>query len=238
MIPTILLPAFILGLTGSFHCVGMCGPIALSIPSQNHQSKFTSTILYRTGKTITYTLLGFVFGLFGRQIMIAGLQQWLSVSAGIFLLFVVMIMLFNAKSYHENRLTAWISEKLLPLFRTVLKNPGKATPLYMGILNGFLPCGLVYIGIVGSLATGSATHGSFFMLAFGLGTAPVMLSFLLMAKQFNFNYRQRLQKLAPLLISCVAIILILRGLNLGIPYLSPAIHALPAVNSSEVINCH
>ncbi|MES2648020.1 MAG: sulfite exporter TauE/SafE family protein [Bacteroidota bacterium] len=238
MILTILIPAFLLGLTGSFHCVGMCGPIGLSIPVQKKQSKFTGTLLYLIGKTITYTLLGLVFGLFGRQFMIAGLQQWLSVSAGIVLLFVVVVMLVNAKQYHENKLTAWISDKLLPLFRIVLKNPGKGTPLYMGMLNGLLPCGLVYIGIIGSLATGSAVFGSLFMLAFGIGTAPVMLSFLLMAKQFNINYRQRLQKLTPVFISFVAIVLILRGLNLGIPYLSPVIQSLPAINNADAIICH
>ena len=181
MMSTILISAFILGFTGSFHCVGMCGPIALSVPAQNSQSKFVSTGLYLLGKTFTYTILGLIFGLFGRQLMIAGLQQWLSVSAGILLLFVVAVMMVNSRKYHENKITAWIGEKLLPMFRTILKNPGKETPLYMGILNGLLPCGLVYLGIIGSLATGSAGLGGLFMLMFGIGTAPVMLSFLLMA---------------------------------------------------------
>ena len=234
---TILISAFILGFTGSFHCVGMCGPIALSVPSKNKQSKFESTGLYLLGKTFTYTLLGFIFGLFGRQLMIAGFQQTLSIIAGLLLLSVVAVMLVNARRYHENKITVWISEKLLPIFRVVLQNPGKATPLYMGMLNGLLPCGLVYLGIIGSLATGSTWQGALFMLVFGLGTAPVMLSFLLMAKQFNFNYRKRLQKLAPVFISFIGIILILRGLNLGIPYLSPILHALPGFDNTAV-GCH
>lgn len=170
--------------------------------------------------------------------MIAGLQRWLSVSAGILLLLVVAVLMMNAKQYHENKLTVWISKKLVPLFRMVLNNTGKTTPIFLGLLNGLLPCGLVYLGIIGSLATGSALQGALFMLAFGLGTAPVMLSFLLMAKQFNFNYRKRLQKLAPVFISLVAVILILRGLNLGIPYLSPIVHALPGYHNADPIICH
>lgn len=238
MITTILISAFILGFTGSFHCVGMCGPIALSVPAQNNQSKLISTALYLSGKTLTYTLLGFIFGLFGWQLMIAGLQQWLSIIAGILLLLVAVVMFIHARWYHENKITVWISNKLLPMFRIVLKNPGKATPLLIGMLNGLLPCGLVYLGIIGSLATGSAWQGGLFMLVFGLGTAPVMLSFILMAKQFKFNYRYRLQKLAPVFISLIAILLILRGLSLGIPYLSPELEALPGANNSQAIICH
>src|SRR5215211_864596 len=105
MMLTILISAFILGFTGSFHCVGMCGPIALSVPSKNKQSKFESTGLYLLGKTLTYTLLGFIFGLFGRQLMIAGFQQTLSIIAGLLLLSVVAVMLVNARRYHENKIT-------------------------------------------------------------------------------------------------------------------------------------
>lgn len=237
MLLPILISAFVIGFTGSFHCVGMCGPIALSMPGK-HQSKIESTSLYLAGKTITYIILGLIFGLFGRQLSIAGLQQTISIVAGISLLGIVTVMLINPLKYHENKLTTWISDRLLPLFKVVLNNRSKATPLYVGMLNGLLPCGLVYLGVVGSLATGSVLNGGLFMLAFGIGTMPVMLSFLMMAKQFNINYRQKLQKLAPVLISCIAILLILRGLNLGIPYISPALHAMPAANGGATISCH
>ena len=236
MLLPVLISAFAIGFTGSFHCVGMCGPIALSLPQQQ-QPKWLSTSLYLAGKIITYGALGLIFGLFGRQLSIAGLQQLVSVLAGIILLLIVGVMVFAPLKYHENKLTAWISDKLLPLFRIVLSNGSKAAPLYMGMLNGLLPCGLVYLGIVGSLATGSALHGGLFMLAFGMGTTPVMLSFLLMAKQLNLNYRKKLSQLAPLFISIVAVLLIVRGLNLGIPYLSPAINALPSANGMDAIEC-
>ena len=237
MLLPVLISAFVIGFTGSFHCVGMCGPIALSLPGQR-ESKWLNTSLYLFGKIITYGALGFIFGLFGRQLSIAGLQQLVSVLAGLILLLIVGVMIFAPLKYHENKLTGWISDKLLPLFRVVLSNRSKATPLYMGMLNGLLPCGLVYLGVVGSLATGSAIHGGIFMLVFGLGTTPVMLSFLLMAKQLNINYRKKLSRLAPLFISIVAVLLIVRGLNLGIPYLSPALNAMPAVGGAGAVGCH
>jgi sulfite exporter TauE/SafE len=232
-----MISAFLIGFTGSFHCVGMCGPIALSLPG-NGQAKWMTTSLYLAGKTLTYTALGFIFGIFGRQLSISGLQQALSIIAGISLLLVVVVMVYNPLKYHENILTTWISDKLLPLFKVVLANRSKATPLYMGVLNGLLPCGLVYLGVVGSLATGSVLHGGLFMLSFGLGTMPVMLSFLLMAKQFNINYRKQLSRLAPVLISMIGVLLILRGLNLGIPYVSPAMDAMPAGSGLNAVGCH
>lgn len=170
--------------------------------------------------------------------MIAGLQQSLSIAVGALLLIIVCMMYLNAKQLHQNMLTAWISKRLVPLFGRVTHARGGLSALYTGLLNGLLPCGLVYIGIIGSVAAGSALKGMLFMFCFGVGTMPVMLSFLLMAKQFSFNFRYKIKKLAPIFISFVAVLLILRGLNLGIPYLSPSIHSLSTGNeNAAAIEC-
>jgi sulfite exporter TauE/SafE len=214
----------------------MCGPIALSLPALNDLDKWRSSLLYLSGKTITYSLLGLLFGLFGKQLMLAGLQQGLSIAAGILLLLVVAMMLVQARQLHQNKLTVWISSKLIPLFGLAKKSHGMFA-LNMGLVNGLLPCGLVYIGLIGSLTTGSALNGMLFMTGFGIGTMPVMLSFLLMAKQFSLNFRNRIKKLAPAFVGLVAVLLIVRGLGLGIPYVSPQIHPSSALNTNAV-ECH
>jgi sulfite exporter TauE/SafE len=231
-----LIAAFVLGFGGSFHCIGMCGPIALSLPALNDRDKWITSLLYLSGKTITYSLLGLLFGLFGKQLMLAGLQQGLSIAAGILLLIVVAMMLVQAKQLHQNKLTLWISNKLIPLFGLAKRSHGLVA-LNMGFVNGLLPCGLVYIGLIGSLTTGSALNGMLFMAAFGLGTMPIMLSFLLMAKQFSLNFRNKIKKLAPAFVALVAVLLIVRGLGLGIPYVSPQINNPTALNN-KAVECH
>jgi len=231
-----IIAAFILGFGGSFHFIGMCGPIALSLPVINDRNKWIGTILYLAGKTITYSFLGLLFGLFGKQLMLAGLQQTLSITAGIFLLVVVAMMIVQAKQLHQNKLTIWISNKLIPLFGFAKKSHGLVA-LNTGLVNGLLPCGLVYIGLIGSLTTGSALNGMLFMTAFGIGTMPVMLSFLLLAKQFSLNFRNKIKRLAPAFVALVAVLLIVRGLGLGIPYVSPQMNASTAIDKNAV-ECH
>ncbi len=145
----ILLSAFLLGLAGSFHFVGMCSPIALAIPGYAG-SKCGSLWLYFSGKTLTYTLLGVLFGLFGQQRVIAGLQKALSLGAGILLLVIAILMLVHARQFHQNPISNWVSKKLSAVFGRLLKKGDKTAAFYIGLLNGFLPCGLVYFGIIGS----------------------------------------------------------------------------------------
>lgn len=211
--------ALLLGFMGSFHCIGMCGPIALTLPVQ-HLSGFRKTagiLLYNAGRVIAYMCMGAIFGWLGKQFFLGGLQQWLSISLGILLLLAV---------FFQKRLPQ------LPQLMFVKKILGQllakrqfSTLFSIGFFNGFLPCGLVYLGIAGALATGGILHGMLFMGAFGAGTLPAMFAVTWFSQLISIPLRQRIRQMIPVMITIMAVLLILRGLNLGIPYVSPVIEA-------------
>jgi sulfite exporter TauE/SafE len=103
----------------------------------------------------------------------------------------------------------------------------------IGILNGFLPCGLVYVALAGAIASGDAISGAAVMILFGLGTIPAMFAASVFGKFINIGIRTKLRKAVPALAILLAAVFILRGLNLGIPYLSPRLNA-PTNVSSEM----
>ena len=82
-----------LGLLGSFHCVGMCGPLALSLPINSNSSlaKFFGALLYNCGRVVTYSFFGLIFGIIGRSVALFGFQQWLSVIAGVLIILLVIM---------------------------------------------------------------------------------------------------------------------------------------------------
>jgi sulfite exporter TauE/SafE len=110
---------------------------------------------------------------------------------------------------------------LIRQFNKILLNPSSFSMLLVGILNGLLPCGVVYIALTGALATGSALTGMGYMALFGLGTLPLMLTISLAGNMVSLSFRKTLGKLTPYVMIFFATLLILRGLNLGIPYISP-----------------
>lgn len=220
---TYILSGFLIGLVGSLHCIGMCGPIALVLPIKT-RSKFEfyfSRSLYNIGRTITYSLFGLVFGLIGSQISLIGLQQWLTIAVGIFILLYILIpskiklAIANLKPFIS--FTNLIKEAFNKFFN-------KATPasfLFIGILNGFLPCGFVYVGIGGALLTNSPLEGAAYMFLFGMGTFPVMFLVTIIGKSVNIKLRHKVSRAIPYLAACLAVLFILRGMNLGIKYISP-----------------
>ena len=215
----------------------MCGPLAMAMPNRKVKKEW-AILLYFTGKTLTYSLLGMLFGLFGSALKLAGFQQGLSIILGILLLFCAAVFLFKNVWWHHSFLQKNIAQWLSPLFGRVLVAQGKMVPFFFGMLNGLLPCGLVYLGLIGAIANGTAAGGFLFMAAFGLGTMPLLLSFLLMAKQLGAGFNQLVHKLSPYIMLMVAGLLIVRGLGLSIPFLSPAIaHALD-IENGQAIGCH
>jgi len=231
-----LLTGFIIGLFGSFHCIGMCGPIALALPTSGKHI-LGGRIIYNFGRILTYSLLGLLFGLLGNRLALFGLQQVLSISLGVVILISVFLPYkYKSKIMAGTGLNGFFGS-LKAAFSRLFRNHSTSSLLAIGVLNGLLPCGFVYIGITGAIALGEASKGLLFMAMFGLGTVPVMLGASLAGGFVNLKLRTRLRKMVPAFTLLIAAIFILRGLNLGIPYLSPKLSEMNKT-SQEQIMCH
>jgi uncharacterized protein len=219
-----LAAAISLGFLGSFHCVGMCGPIALVIPVKRTSalSVFAGGLVYNSGRLVTYSLMGLLFGLAGQEIVLAGWQNALSVGLGI-LIFLLLLLPQAYRFKIPGGIFIRSLEKVKSSIRTLFGIHTYRSLFLIGLLNGLLPCGLVYLGIVGAVATGNTLNGSLFMFGFGLGTVPAMLAVTLIKDYISIRFRERIRKTVPVFVGTMALLLILRGLNLGIPYLSPSV---------------
>lgn len=228
-----LLAAISLGFLGSFHCIGMCGPIALTIPVKRTSpwSVVVGSLVYNMGRVITYACLGLFFGLLGQGFVLAGGQNILSVILGTIILFLLFFPRFAAKYIRTGFVYRWI-EKLKSILRNLFGVHTKRTLLFIGLLNGLLPCGLVYLGVAGAVATGDIFKGALFMAVFGAGTLPAMLAVTVARDYISIGFRQGIRRVMPVLVGVMAILLILRGMNLGIPYISPSIE------SNGKASCH
>ncbi|HEY0611148.1 MAG TPA: sulfite exporter TauE/SafE family protein [Chitinophaga sp.] len=219
----LILSAFTLGFLGSFHCIGMCGPIALALPVQQLRgaSRLGGILLYNAGRITTYALLGLLFGWLGLQFYLGGLQQWLSIVMGALLLVMAGLRYLPGSRLgmeaHFGKLTAGTRR----LLGTLLQRQRFSTLYAIGFLNGLLPCGLVYLGIAGAIATGHIYHGAMFMAAFGAGTVPAMAAVTASRQLITLQLRNRIKRLIPVVIALMGLLLIIRGMNLGIPYVSP-----------------
>lgn len=213
--------AFLLGLLGSLHCAGMCGPLALSLPATGNTglSFGVGRVAYNLGRITTYCLLGALFGIIGLSFALAGFQRWASIGAGAAILIGLLASSRYALHTPVSKAVALVRAGLGKL----LARRTLASIFLLGTLNGFLPCGLVYAACAGAVAQGKVSTGIGYMLAFGLGTVPMMLSIGLLGKMFRLGLRLRFQKLIPASLVVLGVLLILRGMSLGIPYLSPVL---------------
>lgn len=231
----VLIPAFLMGVAGSLHCVGMCGPIALSLPVQGRSTagKLAGGLLYNLGRVTTYGVLGLAMGTLGKSLQWFAWQQKISILLGLSILaFLVFPLIFPGKSLHPVINTAMSG--LRSRLARVLGNPHPGALYTTGLLNGLLPCGLVYMALTGAVITGGATDGALFMMLFGAGTMPAMFATTMFGQWLKQPYRARIRQLYPALMVMMAILLIIRGLNLGIPLLSPKLN----VSSSAAVECH
>lgn len=219
----VYLSALTLGLIGSFHCVGMCGPIALAIPLKTSSwlARITGGLIYNIGRAITYALMGIVFGLLGRGLVMSGFQQWVSVIMGaIMILSVVTPSLYKNRFNAEKGIFSFVGKVKLSLGKLFTQR-SYGSLFLIGLLNGLLPCGLVYVAIAAAIATGSSVGGGLFMFIFGLGTLPMMLAISLIGNLITLELRKKITRLIPYAIVFIGILFVLRGLSLGIPFLSP-----------------
>ncbi|QHI37835.1 hypothetical protein IMCC3317_32180 [Kordia antarctica] len=228
---------FILGLLGSFHCVGMCGPIAFMLPVDrtNSYKKVAQILLYHVGRLLSYATIGFIFGLLGKSIYIFGMQQRLSIAIGIIMIVTISIPYKTFSKYNFSKPVFRIISNLKSSLGKQFKKKSLDTFFTIGFLNGLLPCGLVYMAVFGAIASGSMLQGSLYMLFFGLGTIPLMTTAIYIGKFLNATIKQRIQKAIPVFVIIIGMLFILRGLGLGIPYISPVSNVGLITN---VIDCH
>jgi uncharacterized protein len=215
--------AFLLGLVGSLHCAGMCGPLALALPATGDTTPgyVLGRVAYNAGRIVTYCLLGIVFGLAGWTFLLAGLQRWVSIALGVALL----LGLFASRKLALWRPITSLVNQLRSRMSVLLHRRSFAALVVLGLLNGLLPCGLVYVACAGAAATGGILAGASYMGAFGVGTVPMMLAISLSGKLVPSSLRLKLVKTIPVCVFLLATLLILRGMSLGIPYLSPDLSA-------------
>lgn len=218
MFSVLFYTAIVLGLTSSLHCVGMCGPLLLALPtSVNIQHKWLSILLYHTARILTYALLGVLVGLAGWRLQVAGIQQFFSLTIGIILLIYVFA---SSLFVNANWLLAF-NKIIFSFFGFASKQKGYKGTLLLGMANGLLPCGMVYIALTGAMASASISGAASFMLLFGLGTLPLLFAFNYYGIRLKGAVKQRIKLFAPIVIALMGLLLILRGLNLGIPFISP-----------------
>lgn len=232
-----ILTAFIFGLLSSLHCIGMCGPIALMLPldRNNPTKKAFQILLYHAGRLTAYASIGFVFGLLGKGFFIAGMQQQLSIFMGVAMIFIVLVPEKRHANYNFSKPIFKILSKVKTKLGNQFQKKSPKAIFTIGLLNGFLPCGLVYVALFGAMAMQSASYGILYMILFGLGTIPLMSSVLYLHSFLTLSIRNKIQKVIPYAGVCIGILFILRGLGLGIPYISPSSFSL-FVQATP--NCH
>jgi len=212
----------------------MCGPIAFALPvDRTNKSKMVfQTFLYHIGRLFSYALIGLVFGILGKGLYLAGFQQRLSILMGVIMIIIVLIpvQLFNKYNFSKPlyKFIGYVKTKL----GFYLKRRTNNTFLSIGFFNGFLPCGLVYMALIGAIAASDAVNGSIYMFLFGLGTVPMMSIAVLAGNFLKVSVRNKIQKAIPVFVVIIGLLFILRGLGLGIPYISPSDAKLQISNNA------
>lgn len=192
--------AFITGLLGSAHCLGMCGGIsglfAVSAAVTSLKMQVPRAIAYNFGRVLTYAILGIVVALLGRTMVdsIPRLAAPVRLASGLLIILVGLQLAFNWRILTpiENA-GAKLWHKIAPAAKGLVPVESTAQALGLGLIWGFLPCGLVYSVLLLAASTTDPIGGSIVMLAFGLGTMPAMIATGLSASKLaQFMSRRRL----------------------------------------------
>ncbi len=227
--------AFLLGIAGSMHCVGMCGPIVFVLPvdRSNTPKMLWQLFLYQLGRVLSYSVIGLLFGFVGKGLYLAGFQQRISILMGVVMIVVVLVPARILNKYNFSKPVFGLIQTVKKKMGIYLQRKSSKALFSLGIFNGFLPCGLVYMALLGSVATGSEIYGAFYMFLFGLGTIPMMVSIFFLGNVVNLSMRKKIQRFIPVFVVIIGLLFILRGLGLGIPYLSPSDAKLQISNMSK-----
>jgi sulfite exporter TauE/SafE len=215
----------------------MCGPIAMMLPvDRNNPAKKTTQILtYQLGRLTAYSSLGLLFGLIGKGLFIAGFQQQLSIVVGLLMILVAIVPEKVFARYNFSKPIYKIISKVKSNLGKQFKNRTYKSLFSIGLLNGYLPCGMVYVALFGAIAMQSLPLGTFYMFLFGLGTIPMMSAVVYIANFITPKTRNTIQKAIPVLTIVIGMLFIVRGLGLDIPYLSPSNMSLFVQTEA---NCH
>lgn len=212
-----LYTAFTFGLLGSLHCVGMCGPLALAMPFGSKGDRVVRILVYNGGRILTYGMLGALMGFLGQGVFLVGLQSWLTLALGILLVAVGLFSVqleFNFWSLPV--LSTWYL-KLKAAFGRLMSKNGYQSLFGLGLLNGLLPCGLVYLALAGALTTANWQSGISYMVMFGLGTLPLLLAVTLIGQLSGRKIQGYLRKAYPVVLTLMGGFLIWRALQFQLP---------------------
>jgi hypothetical protein len=229
---------FMFGFLGSPHCIGMCGPIALALPSGGYKIGFAwmgRILLYNIGRAITYAAMGAGLGLIGSSVAGFGFQNEVSIGVGVFMVLMALIPTKLSRIIFSNQAVNTFPDRIKRRFNSLMTRHGYFSLLSIGLINGLLPCGFVYMALAGSIALADWFNGMMYMFLFGLGTTPALFAVSFFGHMVSANVRQKLTRLAPVAIGGLGIIFILRGMELGIPYLSPK---APVEMNQKGSSCH
>jgi sulfite exporter TauE/SafE len=232
-----LYTALLFGLISSLHCIGMCGPIAMMLPVSrtNPAEKALQILLYHAGRLTSYALLGLLFGLLGRGLYVAGIQQNISVVVGVLMISIAVVPEKVFARYNFSRPIYTIISKVKSGLGQQFKRKTPDALFTIGLFNGLLPCGLVYAALFGAIAMENVSLSMLYMILYGVGTIPLMSAVVYVSNFLSFPYRSKLQKIVPLVTAVIGLLFVLRGMGLNIPYLSPGtVHLFVQATA----NCH
>lgn len=212
--------AFTLGLFGSLHCIGMCGPLAIAFcapDAKRTSAKLISSIGYHAGKTSTYAILGLLFGLLGSFLFIADLQKTISILLGLALVITFILSIDIDHKINSIPIVRRIYQQLRIAISGIYQQSRRYPSYILGMANGLLPCGLVYLALAGALATGDVLAGMFFMIFFGLGTAPMLIGLVLGMQWVSPRMKSRFRSVLPYVTLSFGMFLIYRGVVVDMP---------------------
>ena len=212
-----------MGFVSSWHCAGMCGPLLLAMPtfSKSNSEQMLDMLIYHAGRISLYAIGGLVVGFVGQNIHIATSQQQISLILGAIVLGYVLFPKKLSVKLAQRTHTEKLFDNIKIYITTLWQRPGKGVRFGLGMLNGLLPCGMVYLALASALTTGAIEKGVVFMIAFGLGTLPMLAIIGFFGKMLHYKARLGMQRAVPFFLAVMACLLMLRGMGLGIPYLSP-----------------
>ncbi|WP_229254108.1 sulfite exporter TauE/SafE family protein [Dyadobacter sp. NIV53] len=225
--------AVTMGLMSSFHCISMCGPIALTLPVRkgNFWQKFAGLSVYNGGRAISYAMLGAVIGCVSSSLVWIGYLRYLSVFAGMLMLVYVFWPSKLDLYFHPPKFWQEVINHVKKGMSEMLKSRKIHGWFMLGMLNGLLPCGMVYLALMSSVATGSISGAGTFMLLFGIGTLPMMMAVGFFKNWFTPVLRTQIRKLTPVILAVAGIWLVGRGIFIQYPSVNSG-------SSAQITICH